>query len=424
MAVKFLRTICCCFIKKSFLKWGSVAVVAMIILLTVTITNAQNGKITRDNIAFISYPDFPEANSTWFDIGYGEKYNKVYVAVTNLHHDEQALYQYDISSQKMRITGLLSRLAHLRNFQWQGKVHSKFVEGPNGNMYFSTDGGEDRQEYLMNHPRGYSGGFFMRWDPFNQKLTNLGMALQYESIKDVDIDNETGVLYGISYPQVHFIVYDVAKNNLRDLGRLGSAHVPRVLFTDWWGNCYYADWRQRLVKYEKDKQELIFAENSLPAFPNTPGSKIITGIMGYAKDKEHNVIYINTYGGKIIAFYPQKEGIGNVKDLGGIFDTQDDKPYVPFAANMGLGNNGKLYYFVGGEGNFVREKVTILMEFDPQTSQKKELIEFPLSEINLVTGSNVKDKEGNLYYAGMKEISQSKNEPFLIIFNPEKKIKK
>ncbi len=32
-------------------------------------------------------------------------------------------------------------------------------------MYFTTDGGESREEYFMNHPDGYSGGFFMKWNP-------------------------------------------------------------------------------------------------------------------------------------------------------------------------------------------------------------------------------------------------------------------
>ncbi len=48
---------------------------------------------------------------------------------------------------------------------------------------------------------------------------------------------------------------------------------PRVMFTDWWGNGYYVDWRQRLVKYDKFKDSLVFAEHSLPAFPEHPVEK-------------------------------------------------------------------------------------------------------------------------------------------------------
>ena len=153
----------------------------------------------------------------------------------------------------------------------------------------------------------------MKWDPEERQLTNLGMPMQYESIKNIDVDPETGIIYAITYPQVHFVVYDPKVNEQKDLGRLGSAHVPRMTFLDQWGNCYYVDWRQRLVKYEKSTGELVFAKESLPFFPGTPGKVIITGIKGYTTDHSNGVVYISTYGAKVLAFYPEKEGIGETK---------------------------------------------------------------------------------------------------------------
>ncbi|MCW3110420.1 MAG: hypothetical protein JWQ09_4926, partial [Segetibacter sp.] len=323
--------------------------------------------ITKANISFIDYTGFPEGQSTWNDIGYSSKYNKVVVGVTN-HRDKVALFDYDVTTGKMTNNGLISELGHLRDFQWQAKIHSKFIEGADGYMYFSTDGGESKEEYFMNHPSGYAGGFFMKWHPQNKTFVNLGIGMQYESIKDIDIDPQTGKLYGVSYPQVHFLVYDPAKNKMKDLGRLGSSHVPRVLFTDWWGNCYYVDWRQRLVKYQKDADSLLFARNSLPQFDGTPGDKIVTGITAYAKDQKNGVIYFITYGAKIVALYPQKDGIGKVVDLGGVADSSANiKPWQPYVPNLNIGDNGKLYYIVGGHGNYVIENRTVLMEFDPKT---------------------------------------------------------
>jgi hypothetical protein len=329
------------------------------------------------------------------------------------------------------LKGIIEKLAHLRGFQRQGKVHSQFVEGSKGNMFFSTDGGGAREEYLMNHPRGYLGGFFMKWNPGTQKLTNLGMGLRFDSIKDVDIDRATGKLYAISYPQVHFLIYNPKTNRMRDLGRLGSAHVPRVMFTDWWGNCYYVDWRQRLVKYEKSSDRLIFAKKSLPAFAHTPGSVIITGVMGYAKDRKDGIIYVATYGGRLVAFHPQKQGIGRVDDLGGMIDESDLGPGIPpwkaYTPDMAFGDNGKLYYLVGAEGRYARKKTTLFVEFDPKTHRKRILFEYPTTELEEATGSNVKDKEGNLYFAGRKIIrkhGQRKSIPFMVKFNPTKEVRK
>jgi hypothetical protein len=382
-------------------------------------------KMTRANITFIDYTGFPEGQSTWNDIGFSSKYNKVVVGVTN-HSDKVALFDYDVATGKMTNNGLIQTLGNLRDFQWQAKIHSKIIEGRDGYMYFSTDGGESREEYFMNHPAGYAGGFFMKWHPQTKTLVNLGMGLQYESIKDIDIDPQTGKLYGISYPQVHFTVYDPAKNKLKDLGRLGSSHVPRVLFTDWWGDCYYVDWRQRLVKYQQAADSLIFARNSLPLFAGTPGDKVVTGITAYAKDQKNGVIYFITYGAKIVAFYPQKDGIGKVVDLGGVADSSSNvKAWGPYAPNLNVGDNGKLYYIVGGHGNYVIENKSVLIEFDPATRKHTIIYQFAVEELSEATGSDTKDKEGNLYFAGRKNLDNNDHSaPFLIKFNPGKKVKK
>ncbi len=392
----------------------------------------QNNKITGKNIKFIEYPGFPEAHSSWGSIGYNDANNSVHIGVTN-HKDKVALYEYDVADGSVKLNGFINDMAHLRPFQWQGKIHSKIISDPKGNIYFTTDGGESRQEYLMNNPNGYAGGFFMKWNPKTDIFTNLGMGLQYESLKDIEIDTETGIIYAVSYPQAHFLVYDPDKNVLNDLGRLASAHVPRILFTDWWGNCYYVDWRQRLVKYEKNTRKLVFARESLPAFEGTPGSKIITGITSFAKDDENGIIYLITYGAKVLAFQPRENGIGEVKDLGGVYDTGSSEPWRPYVPNLNFGNNGKLYYFIGGHGNYIRNEKTVLVELDPGSGHRTIIYEYPLDELTEVTGSDVKDKEGNLYFAARKRVAKSTNasasedgtsSPFMILFNPEKEVKK
>src|SRR5687768_13983832 len=138
--------------------------------------------VSERNIRFIDYPGFPDAHSTWGSIGYNPANNSVYIGVTN-HADNVGFYEYEPAANKMQLQGFVKDLGYLRPFQWQGKIHSKIVAGPGGDMYFTTDGGESREEYLMNHPHGYAGGFIMKWSPKTKQVTNLGMGLQYESIK-------------------------------------------------------------------------------------------------------------------------------------------------------------------------------------------------------------------------------------------------
>lgn len=395
---------------------------------------AQDEFIDRENMQFIYYPDFPDGNSTWGDIGYSPKSNSVWVGVTN-HRNKIGLYEYKSDSLKITRKGWVADMAFLRPYQWQGKVHTKICTDQNGDIYFGTDGGESREEFIMNNPKGYFGGFLLKYSPGTGTMTNFGMIMPWESIKDIDIDPWSGMLYAITYPQVHFIVFDPSTNKVQDLGRLGSAHVPRVMFTDRWGNAYYVDWRQRLVKYEKSEGKLIFAPESLPAFEGTPGYKIITGITAFAKDTVNNVIYLLTYGAKILAFYPREHGIGKVDDLGSAYDNTDPLwgPYVP---NLNMGNNGKLYYFAGGHGNFIQKDKTLFIEMNPKTGERKILFAFPTSELSEATGSGVKDKDGNLYFAARKMVPKSEvmkpnqhgldegdavSVPFLVKFNPEKK---
>ena len=364
---------------------------------------AAAAEIGEKNIKFVDYPDFPEAHSTWGSIGYGSAARKVFIGVTN-HRDRVGLFEYDVAAGKMSLCGFVPDLANLRDYQWQGKVHSQIVEGPDGAMYFTTDGGESREEYLMEHPHGYAGGFVFRWDPVARRLTNLGVGKQYDSIKDLAVDQHSGKILMVSYPQVQLLLYDPKKNDVRDLGRVGSDHVPRVIFRDWWSNFYYVDWRQRLVKYERQSGKLLFARDSLPAFPETTGEQIVTGITAYAVDQANGVIYLVTYGSKLLAFHPQEQGIGRMEDLGGIFEAPGKKPNGYYCPNLALGNNGKLYYFIGGHGMYAVEGNNIvLMEYDPRAKTKRIAMKFPLSVISEVTGSDVRDPEGNLYFAGRKD---------------------
>jgi len=395
--------------------------------LIVTGAFRLEARITEKNIRFVEYPGFPGAHSTWRSIGYSTTHEKVFIGVTN-HRDKVGLYEFDVIRDKMRLVGFLPELANLRDFQWQGKVHSEIVEGPHGCMYFSTDGGESREEYLMNHPHGYQGGYIFKWDPAKERLTNLGLGLKYDSIKDIALDRIGGLIYGVSYPQVHFLLWDPGNNIFRDLGRVGSDHVPRCIFSDRWGNGYYVDWRQRLVKYERDSGQLLFSRDSIPAFPGTPAGRIITGVPTYAKDSENGVIYLITYGNMVCAFRPQRRGIGSVEALGATYD-METLPPRGYSPNSGFASNGKLYYFIGGHGQYVARDTTLLMEFDPLTREKQIVLRFPIDVVSEVTGCDVKDDRGNLYFAGRRRSLQAENmgesgasRPFMIIFNPTREI--
>jgi hypothetical protein len=403
--------------------------VVLALLLGFTTASEEREPSIERHLEFIDYPDFPDAHSSWGSIGYSARHDKVFVGVTN-HRDRIGLYEYDVPTRKLRLLGFVADMAHLRPEQWQGKIHSYLVEGPDGNVYFSTDGGEDRQEFLMDHPHGYTGGFFFRWEPAAGRLTNLGKALPFDSLKNVAVDEVSGLLYGISYPQAHLVVYDTRRNDLTDLGRLTSGYVPRALFTDWWGNAYYVDWRQRLVKYEREAARLVFARDPLPSFAGTPGWFVMAGITAVARDRAAGIIYVMTYGSRLFAFHPAREGIGEVEDLGPIYE--GTKPRWDYwCRNLTRGRSGKLYYFVGGHDRYPEHgDRVVMMEFDPQTRIKRPLHMFGFDRLLEVPGSGVADKDGNLYFAARRADPRAvaagdsgSSVPFLMVFNPDRALR-
>jgi hypothetical protein len=148
-------------------------------------------------------------------------------------------------------------------------------------------------------------------------------------------------------------------------------------------------------------------------------------------DRANGIIYLVTYGSKLLAFHPQEHGIGRVDDLGGIFDAPGQKPSGYYCPNLALGNNGKLYYFIGGHGMYAVERNTIvLMEYDTRAKTKRIAMKFPLRIISEVTGSDVRDPQGNLYFAGRKDDraaamrgESGASRPFMIKFNPEREVR-
>jgi hypothetical protein len=67
----------------------------------------------------------------------------------------------------------------------------------------------------------------------------------------------------------------------------------------------------------------------------------------------------------------------------------------------------------------------VLVEFDPQARKATILLEYPTAQLSEATGSDIRDKDGNIYFAGRKRHADTEHgsAPFLIKFNPEKEVK-
>jgi len=396
------------------------------------ITGAPTFAISKANFKFLDYPGFKDAHSSWGAIGYSSKFDKIIVGVTD-HQERVAIYSYDCKKETIELANWVTAGGHIQRYQWQGKIHSQIIENKNdGWLYWGTDGGEDKEEYYMNHPDGYTGGFFMKYNPGTHEIINLGRGRRYESIKDLQIDQVRNRLYGTTYPSAHLIIKDLKTNKVSDKGCLNKAHTGRVVFTDDWGNAYYTDIRGHLVKYEAEIDSLIWSQKPLFSHPKTEAFRIRSGLRAWTRYKNTNDYYISTGWGTIFRFVPQKKGIGKIEELGLILKPSKKYPARKLigstAPNITCGFNHKLYTLVAGHGNFIEKDKAVLIEIDPKTKEKKIVYRIPLSRTLEATGSHIIDKKGNIYFASRRKVKKGlvyygESKAQLIIFNPEKELK-
>jgi hypothetical protein len=183
------------------------------------------------------------------------------------------------------------------------------------------------------------------------------------------------------------------------------------------------------VKYERETKRLLFARESLPTFPGTPGFYVMTGVTGCVADGA-GTIYLLTYGSKLLAFRPTREGIGAVEDLGGIYDGKK-QPWDYWCRGLSMGKNGKVYYFIGGHNRYTEQgDFVVMMEYDPKTRLRRDAMHFPREKLIEVPGNGVTDADGNIYYAVRRHDPKAvaagdsgSSVPDLMIFNPENKLR-
>ncbi|MFH0918918.1 MAG: hypothetical protein V1913_01035 [Fibrobacterota bacterium] len=407
---------------------------ALILLLAAAFCSGAPA-ISRANIRYVEYPDMANPHSSWGGICYSSASNKVIVTVCN-HTDQIGLFEWDCEKKAIARRGWVAQGGHLQGFQWQGKVHSQVVENlKDGWLYFGTDGGESREENYMDHPNGYFGGFFMKYNPKTFELINLGNGRRYESIKEVGIDPVRQRVYGITYPADHLIIKDLATDSLYDKGCINKAHVGRTLFTDDWGNAYYTDMRGTLIKYEAAADSLIWADQPLARDTGVvEGWVLRSGNRAWARFQKTNEYYFTTSWSRIFKITVQEKGVGPIEDMGYILNPTKDLELKTIMStncpNLYCHPNHKLYMWAGGHNSGMKKNITSLIEVDPIAKTKKIVYDCPWTEMEEATGSQCVDKDGNIYFAARRHVDDAahgesgSSRAILVVFNPEKEINK
>jgi len=115
----------------------------------------------------------------------------------------------------------------------QSKFHAKLQVGADGLIWAATKQGN---EEFTNRPEygesatGYPGGHLFSFNPKTGQAIDHGILKKQEGIMGGAIDNARQRLYYVTDPKGHFLIYDIATNTVRDLGRSGP--TPRYMAID------------------------------------------------------------------------------------------------------------------------------------------------------------------------------------------------
>ena len=140
------------------------------------------------------------------------------------------MYSFDPATGKTALCGDLTEACGEKGLKTivQGKSHVKFVESA-GKLYFATHIGYysmvDGMEKMGIPPAGYKeypGGHLLAYDLKTGKYQDLAVAPHKEGILTMNMDTKRGIIYGITWPTGYFFRYDMAKNELQDLGSMAG----------------------------------------------------------------------------------------------------------------------------------------------------------------------------------------------------------
>jgi len=224
-------------------------------------------------------------------------------------------------------------------------------------------------------------------------------------------DEERGLLYALSYPRDHFIIYDVEKRRRRDVGRIGSINA-QTLFMDKKHRVWTTNDDGRLVRYNPDKDRIEVSPDALPHNPlyQTGWHSVFYDV---AASPDGECVYAVTWIAhpRLMRIWPHEGEWGRVEDLGpGTQEHDSTLPIDTFTDHCGgltFAGDGKLYYVSArwkekgyDQLQFEREeRQGIVYRLDPETLEREEVarLERPDASAQYVSRGAV-DHNGDLFF--------------------------
>ena len=179
-------------------------------------------------------------------------------------------------------------------------------------------------------------------------VEDLGIPVPHNGIYAMTINNARSEIYGITYPDGHFFVYDIKAAKFTDLGEIYKQKIyagpdnrtlrsiTRALVCDEKGFVYGSSDEGRIFRYDPVKKTIEKPDVKIP-------SVYYSVVETFTKDKD-GVISGGTLEGYLFRFDTEKMKVANL-----------GKPYAQLRIRgLTFGKNGILYGFAGQRSNHCR----------------------------------------------------------------------
>jgi len=302
----------------------------------------------------------------------------------------------------------------------QCKIHYSFVPSmSNGILYMATHlSGPpiDQPAYSPwrswhDEERCFRGSALVAFDTRTDKVLWWDTMIPREGCRCLLHDEERGLLYALSYPRDHFIIYDIERHRRRDIGRIGSVN-SQVLFIDakhrvWTSNDY-----GHLVRYDPDKDRLETSPYVLPhnqVFQTGWHSVLYDAVASPDGESIYAVTWIAHP--RLLRIWPLEGEWGRVEDLGPA--TQERDPTVPMSTfkdhcgGLVFAADGQLYYVASRWRDPVynpmgpehKDLEGVVWRLNPETLEREEvaLLERPNAFAQYVSRGAI-DHNGDLFF--------------------------
>jgi hypothetical protein len=181
------------------------------------------------------------------------------------------IFEYDPSTGTLAMLGdVLSYIDHSPGSWGYGKIHGQMVQGPCGEVYFSTYWGSSNG---LHYGGSYTGDYLFRLDPDSRTMTALDVTVEQHGVPSLASSPEHGLLYGEAIDPASqdadvddgpFFAYDTTTEEVVFTGDPLVHSGYRNILVDGEGRAYYSIGGGRLAVYEPGAGEVTTLDATMP----------------------------------------------------------------------------------------------------------------------------------------------------------------